>query len=88
MSKQRSAKNEKIRKGTTADVSDYFNIKLTDSLLAGYTITYCENNVTFSIRHFLTSLALFSISIKVTRLTSTNRTVRAHHYNIVLKLQM
>lgn len=52
MSKQRSAKNEKTRKGATADVSDCFSIKLTDSLLAGYTITYCENNMTFSIRHF------------------------------------
>lgn len=61
MSKQRSAKNEKIRKGTTVDVSDYFNIVLTDSLLAGYTITYCEN-VTFSIRHFtISGISLVSV---------------------------
>lgn len=61
MSKQRSAKNEKMRKGTIADVSDCFNIKLTVSLCAGYTITYCENNVTFSIRHFSISGTLVSV---------------------------
>lgn len=55
MSKQRSSvKNEKTRKAAAAtDVSNFISIfSLTDPSPTGYSITYRESSVTFSIKYF------------------------------------